>query len=80
MARPKNLTLCSFCGKTHAEVKKLVSGPGVYICDSCIDTFKKVLDKELAAERTKTIPELKVPLPTGIKSALDEHCIGQEQA
>ena len=80
MARPKNLTLCSFCGKTHAEVKKLVSGPGVYICDSCIDTFKKVLDKELATERTKTIPKLKVPLPTEIKAALDEHCIGQDEA
>ena len=80
MARPKTLTLCSFCGKTHAEVKKLVSGPGVYICDSCVDTFKKVLDKELAAERTKAAPDLKVPLPTEIKAALDEHCIGQDQA
>jgi len=80
MARAKNLTLCSFCGKTHAEVKKLVSGPGVYICDSCVDTFKKVLDKELASERTKSVPDLKVPLPTKISEALDEHCIGQEQA
>ena len=50
MARAKNLTLCSFCGKTHAEVKKLVSGPGVYICDSCVDTFKKALDKETFAK------------------------------
>jgi len=80
VARPKNLTLCSFCGKTHAEVKKLVSGPGVYICDGCIDTFKKVLDKELATEQTKATPNLKVLLPTEIKAALDEHCIGQEQA
>tara|TARA_Y100000588_G_scaffold1662_1_gene2445 strand:- start:30356 stop:31627 length:1272 start_codon:yes stop_codon:yes gene_type:complete len=80
MARPKNLTLCSFCGKTHAEVKKLVSGPGVYICDGCVDTFKKVLDKELAAERTKAAPELKVLRPSEIKAALDEHCIGQDNA
>ena len=80
MARPKNITLCSFCGKTHAEVKKLVSGPGVFICDGCVDTFKRVLDKELAAERTKATPELKVPLPVEIKAALDEHCIGQENA
>ena len=80
MARPKTLTLCSFCGKTHAEVKKLVSGPGVYICDGCIDTFKKVLDKELSAERTRAAPDLKVPLPTEIKASLDEHCIGQDQA
>jgi ATP-dependent Clp protease ATP-binding subunit ClpX len=80
MARPKNITLCSFCGKTHAEVKKLVSGPGVYICDACVDTFKKVLDKELATERKQALPDLKVPMPSQIKDALDEHCIGQEQA
>jgi len=80
MARPKNITLCSFCGKTHAEVKKLVSGPGVFICDGCVDTFKRVLDKELAAERTKAAPALKVPLPVEISSALDEHCIGQDNA
>ena len=53
MARPRNLTLCSFCGKSHAEVRKLVSGPGVYICDECIETFKQVLDKELAEEAPK---------------------------
>ena len=50
MARPHNLTLCSFCGKSHAEVKKLIAGPGVYICDACIHVCKGVLDKELAAE------------------------------
>jgi hypothetical protein len=47
MARPNNLTLCSFCGKSHAEVKKLIAGPGVYICDNCITLCKCVLDKEL---------------------------------
>ena len=47
MARPTNLTLCSFCGKSHAEVKKLIAGPGVYICDSCVLLCKQVLDKEL---------------------------------
>ena len=53
MARPRNLTLCSFCGKSHAEVRKLVSGPGVYICDGCVETFKQVLDKELAEKTPK---------------------------
>ena len=42
MARPTNLTLCSFCGKSHAEVKKLIAGPGVYICDNCVILCKQV--------------------------------------
>ena len=47
MARASNLTMCSFCGKSHAEVRKLIAGPGVYICDSCINVCKSILDKEL---------------------------------
>ncbi len=73
MARPRNLTLCSFCGKSHAEVRKLVSGPGVYICDGCVETFKQVLDKELAIDKTKVTPELSVRLPSEIKEELDRH-------
>ena len=46
MARGSNLTICSFCGKSHAEVKKLIAGPGVYICDNCIQVCKTILDKE----------------------------------
>ena len=46
MARASNLTMCSFCGKSHSEVRKLISGPGVYICDSCITVCKGILDKE----------------------------------
>ncbi|HBU60072.1 MAG TPA: ATP-dependent Clp protease ATP-binding subunit ClpX, partial [Verrucomicrobiales bacterium] len=81
MARARNLTLCSFCGKSHAEVRKLVSGPGVYICDGCIDTFKQVLDKELAEEKpANSTPTLTVKQPTEIKDALDIHCIGQDAA
>src|SRR6266576_5356453 len=80
MARPTQLTLCSFCGKSHAEVKKLIQGPGVYICDSCIFVCKNVLDKELRAESRKQIPKLNVPKPAEIKRQLDLHCIGQEHA
>ena len=68
MARARNLTLCSFCGKSHAEVRKLVSGPGVYICDSCIDTFKQELDKELAEESRQAQLDLTVKQPTEIKT------------
>jgi ATP-dependent Clp protease ATP-binding subunit ClpX len=80
MARPTQLTLCSFCGKSHAEVKKLIQGPGVYICDSCIVVCKSVLDKELRAENKKNVLKLKVPRPAEIKRQLDQFCIGQEQA
>ena len=47
MARPNNLTMCSFCGKGQSEVRKLIAGPGVYICDSCITICKGILEKEL---------------------------------
>src|SRR6266850_1156019 len=80
MARPSQLTLCSFCGKSHAEVKKLVQGPGVYICDSCIIVCKNVLDKELRTENRRQTPKLNVPKPAEIKRRLDLHCIGQEHA
>jgi ATP-dependent Clp protease ATP-binding subunit ClpX len=81
MARPTNITLCSFCGKSHAEVKKLIQGPGVYICDNCVILCKSVLDKELAAIETKKPALLRqVPKPIEIKGYLDKYCIGQDQA
>jgi ATP-dependent Clp protease ATP-binding subunit ClpX len=80
MARPTQITLCSFCGKSHAEVRKLIQGPGVYICDSCIIVCKNVLDKELRAENRKHLPKLNVLKPGEIRRQLDLHCIGQEHA
>jgi len=80
MARPTNLTLCSFCGKSHAEVKKLIQGPGVYICDNCVVLCKQVLDKEMAAQARKHRPRLTVAKPAEIKRQLDLHCIGQDHA
>jgi ATP-dependent Clp protease ATP-binding subunit ClpX len=77
MARPSNITLCSFCGKSHAEVKKLIAGPGVYICDNCITLCKSVLDKELSADSKKTLPKFNVPKPAELNRHLDAHCIGQ---
>ena len=80
MARPANLTMCSFCGKSHAEVRKLISGPGVYICDNCIILCKNVLDRELEIQNQKKQPKLVVPKPAEIKRQLDQFCIGQELA
>ncbi len=86
MARPTNLTLCSFCGKSHSEVKKLIQGPGVYICDNCVLLCKSVLEKELApdpAARARSTPgavATPVPKPVDIKKQLDAYCVGQEHS
>ena len=81
MARTSNLTMCSFCGKSHAEVRKLIAGPGVYICDSCITVCKGILDKE-GGEGTHHDgePTLRVPKPSEIRRELDQHVIGQDLA
>ena len=73
--------MCSFCGKSHSEVKKLIAGPGVYICDSCINVCKSILDKELHEDgRKKAAQEMRVPKPIEIKRQLDQYVIGQELA
>ena len=80
MARPTNITICNFCGKSHAEVRKLIAGPGVYICDNCIMLCMSVLDKELKAETRKPGVKFSPPKPHEIKAHLDRHCVGQTQA
>ncbi len=72
------LLKCSFCGKTQKLVKKLIAGPGVYICDECIDLCNEIIEEELTE-----IPEVsldKLPRPREIKAFLDDYIIGQEQA
>jgi ATP-dependent Clp protease ATP-binding subunit ClpX len=61
-------------------VKKLIAGPGVYICDNCITLCKSVLDKELSAETRKTAAKFSPPKPHEIKAHLDRHCVGQSHA
>ena len=80
MARASNLTMCSFCGKSHAEVRKLIAGPGVYICDSCINVCKSILDKELNEDARRQSSTIRVPKPAEIRRALDEYVIGQDIA
>jgi ATP-dependent Clp protease ATP-binding subunit ClpX len=80
MARASNLTMCSFCGKSHAEVRKLIAGPGVYICDNCINVCKGILDKELNEDSRRQTTTLRVPKPAEIRHELDQHVIGQEAA
>jgi ATP-dependent Clp protease ATP-binding subunit ClpX len=72
--------MCSFCGKSHAEVRKLIAGPGVYICDNCINVCKGILDKELNEDARRQTTTLRVPKPAEIRHELDQHVIGQEAA
>lgn len=70
---------CSFCGKTQDQVKRLVAGPGVYICDECIELCSEIIEEEF--EEAKVDVELSdIPKPKEIKEILDQYVIGQEQA
>ncbi len=80
MAKKNNITMCSFCGKSQNEVRKMVAGPGVYICDSCISVCKGILDKEQFDETRKSAEKRRIPKPVEIKRELDRHVIGQEDA
>src|ERR671931_669360 len=70
--------LCSFCGKSQRQVKKLIAGPGVYICDECIDLCNEIIDEELTAPPSFDIDNL--PKPREIYDVLNEYVVGQEQA
>src|SRR6202162_2957030 len=80
MARASNLTMCSFCGKSHAEVRKLIAGPGVYICDNCINVCKGLLHKELNKDARRQTTSLRVPKPAEIRRQLDAYVVGQDSA
>ena len=73
------LLRCSFCGKSQNEVKKLIAGPGVYICDECIELCNDIIAEEREREES-TKATLKVPKPVDIKSYLDDYVIGQDRA
>ena len=70
--------LCSFCGKSQRQVKKLIAGPGVYICDECIDLCNEIIDEELTGTSTFDLENL--PKPKEINSVLQEYVVGQDMA
>ncbi|WP_056936977.1 ATP-dependent Clp protease ATP-binding subunit ClpX [Limosilactobacillus gastricus] len=70
---------CSFCGKSQADVAKIVAGPGVYICNECVALCQEIIDQELAEERSGQ-QTFKVLTPAEIKAQLDDYVIGQEDA
>ncbi|MDG1857278.1 MAG: ATP-dependent Clp protease ATP-binding subunit ClpX [Verrucomicrobiota bacterium] len=80
MARPTQLTMCSFCGKSHSEVRKLIAGPQVYICDACVLVCKSVLDKEFRSDTKSSSTKLNLLRPKELKEILDEYCVGQDEA
>ncbi|SDD25679.1 ATP-dependent Clp protease ATP-binding subunit ClpX [Paenibacillus sp. UNCCL117] len=69
---------CSFCGKSQEQVRKLVAGPGVYICDECIELCTEIVEEELGHEEELDLKD--VPKPKEIRAILDSYVIGQEQA
>jgi ATP-dependent Clp protease ATP-binding subunit ClpX len=70
--------LCSFCGKSQRQVKKLIAGPGVYICDECIDLCNEIIDEELTAPATLDLEQL--PKPRDIYAILNDYVVGQDEA
>ena len=69
---------CSFCGKSQDDVRKLIAGPTVYICDECIELCNDIIAEEWAQEKSKGLPEL--PKPAEIKGVLDQYVVGQDRA
>lgn len=85
MAKSSRMTLCSFCGKSQSEVRKMIAGPGVYICDGCVSVCKTIIDRELGREDGDEASDENVPVfnlikPSEIKTVLDDYVIGQEHA
>ena len=73
-----DLLKCSFCGKSQKQVKKLIAGPGVYICDECIDLCNEIIEEELAT--TEETPFSELPKPEEIFNFLEDYVVGQERA
>jgi len=77
---PSGELSCSFCGKAQDEVKKLIAGPAVYICDECIELCKDIIAEEAKLENSDGIESGRLPRPAEIKETLDDFVIGQERA
>src|SRR5213083_446162 len=76
--RPEELLCCSFCGKSQNDVRKLIAGPGVYVCNECIDICNEIINDD--EQTTTTAVRTNLPKPQEISSFLDEYVIGQEES
>lgn len=77
--KSKGTLVCSFCNRTQEEVRKLIAGPSVYICDECIDLCNDIIAEEVDQREPITVTS-KIPKPREIKAFLDQYIIGQEFA
>ena len=75
----RNTLVCSFCNRTQEEVRKLIAGPSVYICDECIDLCNDIIAEEVDQDQAQA-PSSKIPRPKEIKTFLDQYVVGQEYA
>ena len=80
MAKATRVNLCSFCGKSQSEVRKIIAGPSVYICDACVNVCKTIIDREASTPAVDQRPVFRLAKPSEIKRSLDEHVIGQDHA
>lgn len=80
MAKSSRMTLCSFCGKSQSEVKKIIAGPGVHICDACVNVCKTIIDREVKQPAVDAKPAFRLIKPAEVKAALDDFVIGQDHA
>ncbi len=76
---PKVPYRCSFCGKSQEQVRKLIAGQGVYICDECINLCQEIIEEEMLEQPAKKPASAKLPAPRQIKSSLDDYVISQEK-
>ena len=75
----ENNISCSFCGKTQGQVKRLIAGPGVYICNECVDLCMDILDEEMFEESPEEYLPETIPSPQSIKEYMDQYIVGQER-
>jgi hypothetical protein len=75
--RPEELLCCSFCGKSQNDVRKLIAGPGVYVCNECIDICNEIINDDEQTETSSA--RATIPKPQEIKGFLDEYVIGQDE-
>jgi ATP-dependent Clp protease ATP-binding subunit ClpX len=80
LSETSDLLKCTFCGKSQKQVRKLIAGPSVYICDECIELCNEIIEEELGNQARSQTESLDLPTPKEIKAFLDEYVIGQDRA